>query len=113
MRLRRGKTLKDWLSSPASGITSMRMYMAAPSGPRKRMMKIQYMSGRRRMKWTIANIWSNKPQGYSRWLRNPIRYKDSVKVNICGRALEKPQISPLRCGRDDKGEGGASGESSC
>ena len=36
------------------------------------------------MKWTIANIWSNKPQGYSRWLRNPIRYKDSVKVNICG-----------------------------
>jgi len=36
------------------------------------------------MKWTIANIWSNKPQGYSRWLRNPMRYEDSVKVNICG-----------------------------
>jgi hypothetical protein len=58
--------------------------MAAPSGPRKRMMKIQYISGRRRMKWMIANIWSNKPQGYSRWLRNPMRYKDSVKGNICG-----------------------------
>ena len=34
------------------------------------------------MKWTIAIIWSNKPQGYSRWLKNPMRYEDSVKVNI-------------------------------
>jgi hypothetical protein len=32
------------------------------------------VSGRRRMKWTIANPWSSKPHGYRRWLRNPMQY---------------------------------------
>jgi hypothetical protein len=46
-----------------SGSTSMKMYMNAPSGPRKKMMKIQYVSGRRRMKWTIANPCRSNPHG--------------------------------------------------